>query len=161
MEEVQRFARDGRLVIGACNGFQVLCEAGILPGALMPNLHEKFICKPVFLKAINTRSTWTSGVTKILSIPIAHGEGRYVVDPDTLKMLQDKDRIAFRYVNPTGDLDPCWNVNGSLDAIAGVVNEGGNVLGLMPHPERASRKILGSDDGLQILNAFRLVAAGL
>jgi phosphoribosylformylglycinamidine synthase I len=116
MGEIHRFAREGKLVIGACNGFQILCEAGILPGALVQNVHEKFICKPVFVQAINRTSPWTRGVEKVLKIPIAHGEGRY---------------------------------------------RQGNVLGLMPHPERASRALLGGADGAHILNAFKLVASCL
>ncbi len=159
MDEVHRFASEGRLVIGACNGFQILCESGILPGALLQNLHEKFICKHVFLKAVNQSSPWTSGADRVLRIPIAHGDGRYVIDPEGLKRLQDEDRIAFRYVNKSGELDDKSNVNGSVDGIAGVVSRRGNVLGLMPHPERASRALVGSVDGIAILNAFRLVAS--
>lgn len=157
MPEVQRFASEGKLVIGACNGFQILCEAGILPGALLKNLNEKFICKHVHLQVANRTSPWTAGVDKLLRLPIAHGEGRYVVDEETLKLLQDEDRIAFRYVSPAGKIDEISNVNGSIDSIAGVVNSRGNVLGMMPHPERASRALVGSLDGVEILNAFRLV----
>lgn len=159
MDEVRRFAREGRPVIGACNGFQVLCESGILPGALLRNVHEKFVCQDVFLRAETRRSPWTEAVDRIIRIPIAHGEGRYVADADAVKRLEDQDQIAFRYVNAAGELDPISNVNGSTDAIAGVLNEKGNVLGLMPHPERANRTSLGSVDGLTILKAFELVSA--
>ncbi len=159
MEEVRRFADEGRPVIGACNGFQVLCEAGLLPGALLLNAGQKFLCKDVYLRAENRTSMWTRGVDKILRIPIAHGEGRYVADEDAVKRLEDSGQIAFRYVDSAGEATDEANVNGSAHSIAGVLNEGGNVLGLMPHPERASRALLGSVDGLQILNALKLVAS--
>jgi phosphoribosylformylglycinamidine synthase len=159
MEEVRRFAVEGRPVIGACNGFQVLCEAGLLPGALLLNAGQKFLCKDVYLSVENRTSIWTRGVDKVLQIPIAHGEGRYVADEDAVKRLEDSGQIAFRYVNAAGVATEDANVNGSAHSIAGVLNEGGNVLGLMPHPERASRASLGSVDGLQILNALKLVAS--
>lgn len=154
MDEVIRFAREGRPVLGACNGFQVLCEAGILPGALLLNEGQKFICETVELIPVNRTSFWTSGISNgaTLEIPIAHGEGRYVCDPDTLKRLQDEDRIAFRYRE---------NPNGSIDDIAGIVNEQGNVLGMMPHPERATRPILGQSDGQAILRALLRTAVGV
>ncbi len=161
MAEVHRFVDEGRPVIGVCNGFQILCETGILPGALLLNVEQKFLCKDVYLRAESKRSIWTSGVDRVIRIPIAHGEGRYVVDSDTLKRIEDSEQIALRYVNPEGELDENWNFNGSQSAIAGVINEKGNVLGLMPHPERAARASLGSADGLTILNAFRLVGADL
>ena len=154
MDEVRRFAREGRPVIGSCNGFQVLCEAGILPGALMRNTSEKFVCRDVWIEAQTKRSPWTSQVDRPLQIPVAHGEGRYVCGSDGLKNLQDKDQIAFRYVGESG------NPNGSEFDIAGVLNLEGNVLGLMPHPERATKPILGSSDGLMILFGLKLVAAG-
>jgi phosphoribosylformylglycinamidine synthase len=159
MDEVRRFANEGRPVIGACNGFQVLCEAQILPGALLRNVDEKFICQDVYLRAETHRSPWTEGVTSTIRIPIAHGEGRYVASEDLVKQLEDKDQIAFRYVNAVGERSEHANVNGSVGAIAGVINERGNVLGLMPHPERATRARLGSVDGRTILRAFQLVAA--
>jgi phosphoribosylformylglycinamidine synthase len=161
MEEVARFAREGRPVIGACNGFQILCEAGILPGALMRNARQKFLCKDVYLKADNKSSMWTRGVDKVIRIPIAHGEGRYVADEDTIKRMEDREQIAFRYVDPSGNRVDEFNANGSTHAIAGVLNEKGNVLGLMPHPERATNPIVGCTDGLQILNALKLVSANL
>lgn len=151
MEEVRRFAVEGRPVIGACNGFQILCEAGLLPGALLLNAGQKFVCQSVTLQAVNRKSLWTQGVDREIHIPIAHGEGRYVADEAALQKLKDNDQIAFRYVGS--------NPNGSVDAIAGVVNEKGNVLGLMPHPERATREILGSTDGKLILQGLALALA--
>ena len=159
MQEVHRFAEEGKPIIGACNGFQVLCEAGLLAGALLLNAGEKFLCKDVFLKAEQRTSIWTRGVDKILRLPIAHGEGRYVVDDETAKRLEDNGQIAFRYVDAYGERSTGSNINGSAHAIAGVLNEKGNVLGLMPHPERATKEILGGTDGLLILNALKLVAS--
>jgi phosphoribosylformylglycinamidine synthase subunit PurQ / glutaminase len=161
MAEVRRFADEGRPVIGVCNGFQILCEMRLLPGALLRNESEKFVCKHVFLQAENRTSIWTRGVDRILDIPIAHGEGRYVCDPDSLKLLQDSERIAFRYVDSVGNAVPEANPNGSMENIAGVLNVRGNVLGLMPHPERATKPLLGSTDGLTILKALTLVEARL
>ena len=154
MAEVRRFANEGRPVIGACNGFQVLTESGILPGALLLNENQKFICKDVHLAATTRRSLWTNGVDTIIRIPIAHGEGRYVIDADGLKSLEENDQIAFRYVASSGEMTEASNVNGSTAAIAGVLNKTGNVLGLMPHPERATRQILGSTDGLKVLKGL-------
>lgn len=149
MSEVIRFADQGRPVIGVCNGFQVLCEAGILPGALLLNEGQKFVCDWVYLRAVNTSSIWTAGADRDLRMPVAHGEGRYICDPESLKDLEQSDRIAFRYVDS--------NPNGSMDSIAGILNAKGNVLGMMPHPERATRDLLGSSDGAAILRAFALV----
>ena len=151
MSEVIKLANDGRPVIGACNGFQVLTEAGLLAGALMRNDHEKFTCKRVTLEAVSRTSFWTQNVKSTVILPIAHGEGRFTCDADTLKRLQDDDLIAFRYA--------AENPNGSLDNIAGLVNPAGNVLGLMPHPERATRELRGGRDGLQILGALTAVLA--
>jgi phosphoribosylformylglycinamidine synthase len=161
MTEVKRFAAEGKPVIGVCNGFQVLCEAGLLPGALLLNEKQKFICKDVYLKAENRTSIWTRGVESVIRIPIAHGEGRYVADDTLIAELEAKGQIAFRYVDASGERTDAANVNGSAHAIAGVLNEAGNVLGLMPHPERATRELLGSADGLTILNALKLVASNL
>lgn len=158
MDEVRRFANEGRPVIGVCNGFQVLCEAGLLPGALLLNEQQKFLCQDVYLKAENRTSPWTEAVDRIVRIPIAHGEGRYVCDDVTLARLESEDRIAFRYVDASGHRTEESNPNGSVEAIAGVLNDRGNVLGMMPHPERATRKLLGGDDGMLILAAFRKVA---
>ncbi len=154
MDEVRRFANEGRPVIGACNGFQVLTESGILPGALLLNEKQKFICRDVYLKAETRRSIWTQDVDTLIRIPIAHGEGRYVIDEDGLKSLEENDQIAFRYVSKEGVVTEADNVNGSAFSIAGVLNKTGNVLGLMPHPERATREILGSVDGLKVLRGL-------
>jgi len=159
MDEVSRFAREGRPVIGACNGFQILCEAGLLPGALLLNAGQKFLCKDVYLRAENSTSLWTQGVDKVLRLPIAHGEGRFVTDEETHRKLVGNGQIAFRYVGPDGAKNEKFNVNGSYEAIAGVVNERGNVLGLMPHPERATKELLGSTDGLLILKGLACVLA--
>jgi phosphoribosylformylglycinamidine synthase len=159
MDEVRRLAAAGNPVIGVCNGFQVLCEAGLLPGALMLNAEQKFLCQDVFIEAVNRRSIWTSGIDRVLRIPIAHGEGRYVCDAETLRHLAHEDRVAFRYVSAAGVRTVDGNPNGSMDAIAGVLNEAGNILGLMPHPERACRELTGSVDGVLILRAFALVHA--
>lgn len=148
MDAVEQFAKEGRPVIGVCNGFQILCERGLLPGALMLNLERKFLCQNVDLEAATKRCMWTAGVDRVISIPIAHGEGRYICDEETLKRLNGEDLVAFRYVNE--------NPNGSTDRIAGVINGRGNVLGLMPHPERATRRSLGGTDGMLILKALTL-----
>lgn len=155
--EVLRFAHEGRPVIGVCNGFQVLCETQLLPGALLLNGREKFLCQNVFLRAETRRSFWLQGVDRVLSIPIAHGEGRYIADADTLKKLEDEDSIAFRYCSASGEITEEGNPNCSVEAIAGVLNKAGNVLGLMPHPERATRAELGGTDGLAILKALTLL----
>ncbi len=160
MSEVMRFANEGRPVAGFCNGFQILCEAGILPGALLANGDQKFLCRDVHLQAVNHTSIWTRGVDKVLRIPIAHGEGRYVVRDDELKMLEQEDRIAFRYVPGPSEDKESANPNRSMHAIAGVLNKKGNVIGMMPHPERATRRILGYEDGVQILKALTLIEAG-
>lgn len=159
VKEAIRFANEGRPVIGVCNGFQILAEAGLLPGALTRNINQKFICKDVYLRAETKRSIWTSGVNQIIRIPIAHGEGRYIIDADGLKSIEDNEQIAFRYVNAHGDLDEQANPNGSVSSIAGVINKAGNVLGMMPHPERATKELLGGIDGLTIMRAFSLVKA--
>lgn len=159
MDEVVRFAKAGQPVLGACNGFQVLCEAGLLPGALLPNESQHFVCKDVILKPQNQTSFWTDGIDRPIRLPIAHGEGRYICDEQTLLELKADDRIAFRYVDSEGNPTPESNPNGSIDNIAGVLNEKGNVLGLMPHPERATRSICGSTDGFYVLRALTKIAA--
>jgi phosphoribosylformylglycinamidine synthase len=152
MQAVKRFAADGGLVLGICNGFQILTEAGLLPGALTRNAGLKFICKPVHLRTETTASPFTSGLTKgeVLQIPIAHMEGNYFCTPEDLHRLEAEDRIAFRYATPDGDITPEANPNGSLSNIAGILNENRNVLGMMPHPERSSELLLGSVDGWKI-----------
>jgi len=157
MDEVKRLAERGNPVIGACNGFQVLCESGILPGALMQNASRKFVCKTVTLRAESRTSAWTEGVDRLIQIPIAHGEGRYIAEDAVVDRLESHGRIAFRYVDHDGEPSAEANPNGSVHNIAGILNEAGNVLGLMPHPERATRAALGKTDGRLILNAFRVV----
>lgn len=159
LQATVKFANEGRPVIGVCNGFQILAESGLLPGALLRNIEQKFICKDVFLKATTRRSIWTEGVDRIIRIPIAHGEGRYVIEDDGLKAIQDNEQIAFLYVNQHGEATAEANVNGSTANIAGVLNKGGNVLGMMPHPERATKELLSGVDGLTILRALTLVNA--
>jgi phosphoribosylformylglycinamidine synthase len=155
MEAVIAHARRGGLVIGICNGFQVLCEVGLLPGALLRNQSLTFLHQEVILRCETTASPFTSGIGKgrLLRMPIAHGDGNYFADAATLNRLKDEDRVAFRYVDPAGELNPAYNPNGSLDAIAGILSEGRNVLGMMPHPERASEALLGSTDGAEILHS--------
>jgi len=155
MESVRRFADKGGLVIGICNGFQILCESGLLPGALMRNKGLKYICKPVHIRveAADTPFTAECRQSEVLEIPIGHMEGNYVCDEPTLKQLQDQNRIVFRYCTPDGQITPEANPNGSLNNIAGICSEGRNVLGMMPHPERASEKLLGMTDGLKILRS--------
>ncbi len=152
MSAVRDFASRGGLVIGVCNGFQVLCESGLLPGALVRNVKQRFICQNVVLEPATQRGPWMAGVNRTITLPIAHGEGRFVCSPETLKELQDNDQIAFRYASE--------NVNGSTEAIAGVMNATGNVLGLMPHPERATRDLVGGTDGLLLLQALKMVRTG-
>jgi len=152
IQGVSRHARAGRAVIGICNGFQILLEAGFLPGAMLRNKTLSFVCKHVWLRVDNNQTAFTREMRQgdRLRIPIAHGEGNYFCDDDTLKTLQDQERIVFRYASELGELDERFNPNGSRDHIAGIVNERGNVLGMMPHPERATDTILGSEDGRRI-----------
>jgi phosphoribosylformylglycinamidine synthase len=147
MKAVRTFARDGGLVLGICNGFQVLVEAGLLPGALIRNRGLQFVCRDVHLRVETTNSPFTSAAEKgeILRLPIAHGEGCYIADERTLDELEAEDRVAFRYLD---------NPNGSMRDIAGVLNQGRNVMGLMPHPERASEDLMGSSDGLTIFTSM-------
>lgn len=152
MEAVKKHAAEGRAVIGICNGFQILLESGVLPGAMLRNRSLTFVCEHVWLRTENTDSVFTRRMKpgQLLRIPVAHGEGNYYCDDDTLKRLQDEDRIAFRYASAEGRLGEEWNPNGSRDHIAGILNEKKNVLGMMPHPERASEPLLGGDHGRKI-----------
>jgi phosphoribosylformylglycinamidine synthase I len=162
MESVRKFAADGGLVLGICNGFQILCEAGLLPGALMRNAGLKYICRQVWLRTETTNSPFTQTLTRgqVLKIPIGHMDGNYVCDDATLETLRRYDRIAFRYATSTGQVTRDANPNGSLDNIAGILNEGRNVLGMMPHPDRSSEALLGSADGFQIFrNLVEALAA--
>jgi phosphoribosylformylglycinamidine synthase subunit PurQ / glutaminase len=143
-------------VMGICNGFQILCEAGLLPGALMRNAGQNYICRQVYLRTETTDSPFTHGIKKqqVLKMPIGHMEGNYFCDDATLAELKAQERIAFRYVTPEGEVTPAANPNGSLENIAGVLNEGRNVLGLMPHPDRSSEALLGSSDGLLLFQSM-------
>jgi len=156
MQEVIQFAQNGGYVMGICNGFQILTEAGLLPGALLHNESMKFICKNVYLKPATTNSLITSRLdpSKALKIPIAHGEGNYFADADTMKAIQDNDQILFHYCDEEGMVEPSASPNGSLLNIAGVCNAGRNVFGMMPHPERAVDPILGNQDGLAIFESI-------
>jgi phosphoribosylformylglycinamidine synthase len=156
MRAVEKFARSGGLVLGICNGFQILCEAGLLPGALMRNTGLRFICRQVHLRVENTATPFTSEAQRgqVLRLPIAHAEGNYRCDDATLAELKRHDQIVFRYCAPNGELDPAANLNGSLDAIAGICNRQRNVLGMMPHPERAVESVLGSTDGLVVFRSL-------
>jgi phosphoribosylformylglycinamidine synthase len=156
MQSVARFAKSGGLVMGICNGFQILCEAGLLPGALMRNASQHYICKQTYLKAETIDSPFTHRLSKgqILQMPIGHMEGNYFCDADTLATLKREDRIAFRYAMPSGEVTAEANPNGSLENIAGVLSEGRNVLGMMPHPDRSSEALLGSADGLLLFQAM-------
>jgi phosphoribosylformylglycinamidine synthase I len=156
MKAVKKFAAQGGLVIGICNGFQILCEAGMLPGALMRNAGLKYICKQVHLRTETTDTPFTHTLNQgeVLMIPIGHMEGNYFCDAETLKQLQAQQRIVFRYSTPEGEVTIAANPNGSLDNIAGICNDGRNVLGMMPHPDRSSEGLLGSADGLKLFQAM-------
>jgi len=156
MQAVQEFAANGGLVLGICNGFQILCEAGLLPGALIRNRSLQFRCENVFLKTLTTDSPFTSQVPagKLLRIPIAHGEGCYFADAATLVQLKTRNQVLWQYVDAQGEPTEMANPNGSVDNIAGICNEGRNVAGLMPHPERASETILGCADGRLIFESM-------
>jgi len=149
MAEVERFARRGGLVFGICNGFQILCESGLLPGCLMTNNHLEFRCQPVHLRVETASTPFTCRCQKgqVLQIPISHHDGNYYADENTLQQLEDNGQIAFRYCSPKGEITQEANPNGSLHNIAGITNKKGNVLGMMPHPERACEDILGGIDG--------------
>ena len=156
MKEVIHFARKGKPVLGICNGFQILTESGLLPGALRRNQNLRFACKYVYIRTENYRTIFTNRLLKnqILAIPIAHGEGNYFIDDDGLKKLTDNQQIVFRYCSFKGDLADEFNPNGSMDHIAGITNKEGNVLGMMPHPERAVELLVGSQDGRYIFESL-------
>ena len=156
MREVVAHARRGAPVLGICNGFQIACEAGLLPGALMRNDSLKFVCAPVRLRVENAETLFTHRYERgqLLSVPIAHGEGRYAADDATLDRLEGEGQVIFRYVNAAGETAADANPNGSARAIAGIVSAEGNVLGMMPHPERAVESVLGSTDGLALFEGL-------
>jgi len=163
MEAVKEFVKQGRPVMGICNGFQILLEASLLPGAMLHNEKLRFVCKHVNIRVENSSSIFTGSLNKgaVLNIPVSHGEGNYFIDDDGLKSLQDNDQILFRYCDENGKLTQGSNFNGSTDAIAGIINKQGNVLGMMPHPERAIDPLLGSTDGKllfeSLLNSLQAV----
>jgi phosphoribosylformylglycinamidine synthase len=167
MKDVVRFAKSGGVVIGICNGFQILTEAGLLPGALLRNKSLQFICRTVPLRIETTSSRFTNQCTQgeVIHIPIAHGDGNYFADEETIRHLEDNGRVLFRYCDDDGNVTPEANPNGSINNIAGIMNEEGNVLGMMPHPERASDCVLRLTDGLKIfssaLNSFGIEAPAI
>ena len=152
MQSVKKFAAGGGIVLGICNGFQILTEAGLLPGALMRNAGLKYICRQVHLRTETPDSPFTNKLAKgeVLQIPIGHMEGNYFCEPEQLRRLEAEDRIAFRYCTTAGEITGEANPNGSLGNIAGILSEGRNVLGMMPHPDRSSERLLGSSDGWKV-----------
>ncbi|MCC7373956.1 MAG: phosphoribosylformylglycinamidine synthase subunit PurQ [Verrucomicrobiales bacterium] len=156
MQSVQQFAADGGLVLGICNGFQVLCEAGLLPGALIRNRSLQFRCEQVFLRTVSRRSPFTNAIPegRVLRAPIAHGEGCYFADPATLEKLRANDQVLWEYCDANGLVSDAANPNGSVTNIAGICNATRNVAGLMPHPERACEASIGSDDGLLVFESI-------
>ena len=164
MESVRKFANGGGLVLGICNGFQILCESGLLPGALMRNVGLKYVCKAVQVRVENAETPFTGACRpgEVLTIPIGHMEGNYFCDRATLEELHRDNRVVFRYCSPAGEITASANPNGSLQNIAGILNEGRNVLGLMPHPDRSSESLLGSADGLLLFQGMaRSLAAAI
>jgi phosphoribosylformylglycinamidine synthase subunit PurQ / glutaminase len=157
METVTRLAREGRPVLGICNGFQILCEAGLLPGALVRNRDLRFLGRDIRIRVERNDTMYTHRYDdgQILRLPLAHGEGNYVADPDTIRRLEDEGRVVFRYVDARGEATDAANPNGSMNNIAGIMNEAGNVLGLMPHPERVVEGMLGGTDGLPLFESIR------
>ena len=155
MQDVIAFAKRGGPVLAICNGFQIACEAGLLPGALLRNASLKFVCEVVQLRVETTETLFTNRYDRgaVLRIPIAHGDGRYTADDSTLDRLEGEGRVVLRYVGGPADADEWWSPNGSMRSIAGIVNDAGNVLGMMPHPERAVDPLLGSTDGLGIFES--------
>ena len=156
MDSVRKFAHEGGLVIGICNGFQILCESGLLPGALTRNLGLKYVCKPVHVRVENDQTPFTNTCQKgeVLTIPIGHMEGNYFCDAETLAQLKGEDRIVFRYADSSGEITDESNPNGSIENIAGICNAGRNVLGMMPHPERSAEPELGGTDGFKVFQSM-------
>jgi len=156
MDSVRKFAHEGGLVIGICNGFQILCESGLLPGALTRNLGLKYVCKPVHVRVENDQTPFTNTCQKgeVLTIPIGHMEGNYFCDAETLAQLKGEDRIVFRYAESSGEITDESNPNGSIENIAGICNAGRNVLGMMPHPERSAEPELGGTDGFKVFQSM-------
>jgi phosphoribosylformylglycinamidine synthase I len=149
MDAVRAHAAKGGLVLAICNGFQIACEAGLLPGVLMRNAQLKFICRDVYLRVERSDTAFSRGYNagQVIRVPVAHGEGNYVADAETVARLEAEGRVLYRYVAPDGSLDPAWNHNGATNAIAGILNERRNVLGMMPHPENHVEAAMGCTDG--------------
>ena len=149
MDAVRDFAAKGGLVLGVCNGFQILCESGLLPGVLMRNARLKFVCRDVHMRVERSDTPFTRGYNagQVIRVPVAHGEGNYIADGETIARLEGEGRVLFRYASPDGMVDPDWNHNGAMNAIAGIVNGRGNVLGMMPHPENHVEASMGRTDG--------------
>jgi phosphoribosylformylglycinamidine synthase I len=160
MRSVEKFAAEGGLVIGICNGFQVLCEAGLLPGVLMRNDHLQFRCQWTNLRVESSASPFTNAAAEgqVLRVPISHGEGNYFADPDTIATLERDDCVLFRYCSESGEITDAANPNGSLNNIAGITNEGRNVMGMMPHPERCCESLVGGVDGRVIFESLLATA---
>lgn len=156
MESVIKFANEGGPVLGVCNGFQILLEAGLLPGAMLHNQDLRFVCKTAYIRTENSNTLFTRQLNEgqVLDLPVAHGEGNYFIDEDGLKELQDNDQIVFRYSDVNGNLTKESNFNGSTDHIAGICNQKGNVMGMMPHPERAVESLVSNQDGLGIFSSM-------
>lgn len=156
MEAVQNYVKKGFPVLGICNGFQILLEAGLLPGAMLHNEKLRFVCKNVNIRVENNQSIFTSGMKEgtVLNVPVSHGEGNYFIDDEGLSSLKEYEQIAFRYCDANGKITKEANFNGSVDSIAGITNKQGNVLGMMPHPERAMEPLLGSSDGIPFFESI-------
>lgn len=156
MDSVRKFAASGGLVLGICNGFQILCESGLLPGALMRNVGLKYVCRSVNVRVENSETPFTSccQTGEVLTIPIGHMDGNYFCDPAVLDQLRRENRIVFRYCSASGEITPAANPNGSLENIAGICSPGGNIVGMMPHPERSAEPELGCTDGLKVFQSM-------
>jgi phosphoribosylformylglycinamidine synthase subunit PurQ / glutaminase len=156
MEAVRAHAEKGGLVLAVCNGFQIACEAGLLPGVLMRNTRLKFICREVYLRIERSDTPFTRryNAGDVIRVPVAHGEGNYIADTDTIARLEDEGRVLFRYTTPDGKLDPAFNFNGATNAIAGILSEQRNVLGLMPHPENHVDPVVGPTDGRRLFESL-------
>ncbi|HEY6907334.1 MAG TPA: phosphoribosylformylglycinamidine synthase subunit PurQ, partial [Ignavibacteriaceae bacterium] len=156
MDTVINFAEKGGFVVGICNGFQILLESGLLPGVMLKNKSLQFVCKDVYLSLVNGDTVFTKDINpdKVLKIPVAHGEGNYFADEDTLKQLEESNQIVFRYTSPDKKENDRYNPNGSIRNIAGIINKQGNILGMMPHPERVCDPVLGKTDGQLIFRSI-------
>jgi phosphoribosylformylglycinamidine synthase len=164
MEAVRAFAQQGGLVLAICNGFQIACEAGLLPGVLMRNAQLRFICRDVYLRVERSDTPFTRGYNagQVIRVPVAHGEGNYIADGETIARLEGEGRVLLRYSSPDGIVDPYWNHNGAMNGIAGIINARGNVLGMMPHPENHVEAVMGCTDGgglfAGLVDHFKLAA---